>query len=401
MSPLVYNISMNTVGIIAEYNPLHNGHKYHLKAAKELSCAKYAVVVMSGDFVQRGEPAMFDKHIRAKWALQNGADMVIALPAAFSLASAQAFASAGVNLLRGTGIVDSIAFGSECGDIFPLKKAAEMLDNEPYELRELIRGNLAEGLSFPDSRARAVNQLMGVSLLSSPNDILGIEYIRALNAAGSDMIPLPIPRTGPGHDSPELTSEFASASAIRKHMLAGDDVSAFLPDTVREDTSINPRRTQDQLSRETVYALRRMSKEQLSALPDVSEGLENLLYSACRECAHIQDVLEKVKSRRYTMARLKRICMCALLGIYGNPMEKLAGLYIRVLGIRKDAMHLLSLLNQSASLPVIARFSDTDRLNDAQRVLHDIDMLAADIASLGTPSPSPAPFDYSRPLLIV
>ena len=394
---------MSIVGIIAEYNPFHNGHQYHLKAAKELSGAEHAIVVMSGDFVQRGEPAMFDKHIRAKWALENGADMVLLLPVAFSLASAQAFASGGVGILHGTGIVDHIAFGSESGSTSALQEAAKMASDESDELKQLIRTNLDCGLSYPDARARAWQQHMGEStLLASPNDILGIEYLRALNALSSAIQPVAIPRTGPAHDSAELADGFASASAIRSGLLSGTYSAGLVPDGVYSNIMTqNALKTMQNLSREAVYALRRMTKEQLASLPDVSEGLENLLYSACRQCGDIDAVLAQVKSRRYTMARLKRICMCALLGLYGNPMDKLGGLYIRVLGIRKDAMHLLSQMKEKASLPIVTRFADTEQLNASQMRMMKTDLTASDIAAMASSIPSPARFDFSHPLIIV
>ncbi len=406
---MVYNIAMSNVGIIAEYNPFHNGHEYHLKAAKKLSGADRAIVVMSGDFVQRGEPAMFDKHLRAKWALENGADMVLLLPAVFSLASAQAFASGGVGILHGTGIVDHLAFGSESGNTPALKNAARMADDESDELKQLIRANLDGGLSYPDARARAWQQHMGEnSLLSSPNDILGIEYIRALNTFGSVIQPLAVPRTGPGHDSPEFIDNIASASAIRKCLTHNIGIShdALLPagilaginDAIQSELAP---RTLDNLSRETVFALRRMTKQQLAALPDVGEGLENLLHSACRQHGDIISVLEQVKSRRYTMARLKRICMCALLGMNSNPMDKLDGLYIRVLGVRKDALHLLSQMKEKATLPIVTRFADAEQLNESQRHMLEADMLSSDIAAMAAPLPTQAKFDFSQPLLII
>jgi len=406
---MVYNTSMSNVGIIAEYNPFHNGHKHHLKAAKELSGAEHAIVVMSGDFVQRGEPAMFDKHLRAKWALENGADMVLLLPAVFSLASAQAFASGGVGILHGTGIVDHLAFGSESGDTAALKAAARMADEESDQFKQLIRANLDSGLSYPDARAKAWQQHMGEdSLLYSPNDILGIEYIRALNALGSSIQPVTVPRMGPGHDSPEFINNMASASAIRKCLTHNIGVSHdnLVPPNVLEginnavQAALAPR-TLDNLSRETVYALRRMTKQQLAALPDVSEGLESLLYSACRQHGDTNSVLEQVKSRRYTMARLKRICMCALLGIYDNPMHKLDGLYIRVLGVRKDSLHLLSHMKEKATLPIVTRFADAEQLNDHRRYMLEADLMASDIAAMASPCPSAVKFDFSHPLLIV
>ncbi len=401
---------MRSVGIIAEYNPFHNGHAYQLQKAKEASGADFAVAVMSGDFVQRGEPAMFDKRLRAKWALENGADMVIALPAPFALASAEAFALGGVTLLSKSGIADSIAFGSECGDTALLCRAAEALGSEAEELKALIRFNISRGLSYPDGRARAFCEYFPsdiASALSSPNDILGIEYIRALRRTDAALRPIAICRAGVAHDSARACGAFSSASSIRQAIASGEagPIRPYVPECVYNDIlgalgNAAPITLQS-LSRETVYALRRMDSEQLRALPDVSEGLENLIYSACRAHADIGSVLSAVKSRRYTMARLKRICMCALLGIYGSPMKRPDGLFIRVLGIRREAQPLLSALHERSELPVVTRYKDVAKLNEKQRELMAIELRCADIAALGRPSPSPAISDFSHPLIIV
>lgn len=401
---------MKSVGIIAEYNPFHNGHAYQLQKAKEASGADFAVAVMSGDFVQRGEPAMFEKRLRARWALENGADMVIALPAPFALASAEAFALCGVTLLAASGIADYIAFGSECGDTDLLCRAADVLSGEPDELRALIRSHISRGLSYPDARARAFAEYLPsqlASALSSPNDILGIEYIRAIGRVGASLRPVAIGRVGAAHDSAHADGGFASASNLRRFIASGEAerIKPFVPEGVYEDISGALGRsapiTSQSLSRETVYALRRMSREQLRSLPDVTEGLENPLYSACREHSDIGSVLAAVKSRRYTMARLKRICMCALLGIYGSPTQRLDSLYIRVLGIRREARPLLSALNERSELPVITRRGDASKLDERQSELMALEMRCADIAALGRPSPSPVKSDFSYPLIIV
>lgn len=401
---------MKTVGIIAEYNPFHNGHLYHISEAKAAAKADCAVVVMSSDFVQRGEPAMFSKHIRAKWALQSGADMVIALPTPFSLATAEIFARAGVELLAGSGIVDTVCFGSECGNIELLTKAARLSQNESGELSALIRANLDSGLSHPDARSKAYAEVYGGelgSIFSSPNDILGLEYIKANALLPSPMEVIALKRKAVSHDSDTPGEGFASASYIRGCIRENklDDVSAYLPENVLQDIkaelAAHGPAAFENLSREVIYALRRMSKEDIAALPDVSEGLENLLYAACRKCATANDLLSAVKTRRYTMARLKRILMCALLNIQGAPKDKLDSLYIRVLGVKNDSIPLLSQLSEKASLPVITRFGDTAKLNESQLALHNTDLLAADIFTLSTYEPRPAAFDYSSPLIIV
>ena len=397
---------MKSVGIIAEYNPFHNGHAYQLQKAKEASGADFAVAVMSGDFVQRGEPAMFERRLRARWALENGADMVITLPTPFALASAEAFALGGVTLLSRSGIADSIAFGSECGDTDLLCRAADVLNNEPDELKALIKSNISRGLSYPDARARAFGEYLPpelASVFSSPNDILGIEYIRAIRRIDATLQPIAIGRTGVAHDSAHTCGGFTSASNIRRLIVSGE--SEHIKSYIYEDMLSVLGRTApimlQSLSRETVYALRRMSKEQLKSLPDVTEGLENLLYSACRKYADIGSVLTAVKSRRYTMARLKRICMCALLGIYGSPIKKLDSLFIRVLGIRREAQSLLSALHEKSELPVVTRYGDVSKLNERQSELMALEVRCADIAALGRPSPSPVKSDFSYPLIIV
>lgn len=401
---------MQTQAIICEYNPFHNGHAYQLQKAKEASGADFAVAVMSGDFVQRGEPAMFEKRLRARWALENGADMVITLPAPFALASAEAFALGGVTLLSRSGIADSIAFGSECGDTDLLCRAADVLSDEPDELKALIRSNISRGLSYPDARARAFGEYLPpelASVFSSPNDILGIEYIRAIRRIDATPQPIAIGRTGVAHDSIHTCGGFTSASNIRRLIVSGESehIKSYIPEGIYEDMLSVLGRTApimlQSLSRETVYALRRMSKEQLKSLPDVTEGLENLLYSACRKYADIGSVLTAVKSRRYTMARLKRICMCALLDIYGSPMKKLDSLFIRVLGIRREAQSLLSALHEKSELPVVTRYGDVSKLNERQSELMALEVRCADIAALGRPSPSPVKSDFSYPLIIV
>ena len=267
---------MKSVGIIAEYNPFHNGHAYQLQKAKEASGADFAVAVMSGDFVQRGEPAMFEKRLRAKWALENGADMVITLPAPFALASAEAFALGGVTLLSRSGIADSIAFGSECGDTDLLCRAADILSDEPDELKALIRSNISRGLSYPDARARAFGEYLPselASVFSSPNDILGIEYIRAIRRIDATLQPIAIGRTGVAHDSAHTCGGFTSASNIRRLIVSGESehIKSYIPEGIYEDMLSVLGRTApimlQSLSRETVYALRRMSKEQLKSLP--------------------------------------------------------------------------------------------------------------------------------------
>ncbi|MDR0841163.1 MAG: nucleotidyltransferase family protein [Christensenellaceae bacterium] len=401
---------MRAVGIITEYNPLHNGHAYHIARAKELAHANYAVAVMSGDFVQRGEPALASKHVRAKWALQSGADLVLALPAPFSLASAEGFARGAVGILAGSGIIQALCFGSECADLSALRHAAQALNSEPPQAARALREQLRAGQSFPHARAAAfgIYDKQLEAALSRPNDVLGIEYLRALSRAGSAIEPFALRREGAAHDAAAPGGGYASASALRAHILSGEPsaLSQYAPPEVCSDIArlhaagrlISP----SNLSQAMLFALRRMTKEELLGLNDVREGLENVLYRGCREAAALEELLQRIKTRRYTLARLKRICMCVLLGITKSDLSAAyAANYIRVLGVKKSALPLLGALCAASSLPVVIKYADAAALNPAQRRLHDIDTLAAEIAALGAQSPQPAPFDYGMPLLVL
>ena len=392
---------MRVVGIIAEYNPFHSGHSYHLSRAKALAGADYAIAVMSGDFVQRGEPAMFPKKLRTKWALENGADLVISLPVAYSLTSAYGFAKGAVRLLQKSGVVDALCFGSESGDISLISKALSAQDDP--ERSFALRQALKEGQSYP-----AACQSSLIDLPTGPNDILGIEYLRALNKLGSSIEPLALKREGAVHDQVGLSGAHASATALRGRISAGDlgALSNYLSctsiDDIRALTEKGSLRYLSCLSQAILYALRRLSKEDLAALGEVREGLENTIYRACREAATVDELLALLKSRRYPMASLKRACLCALLGITGADLESSPdGDYIRILGVRRDATPLLSTLSQKTTVPVVSKFIDASLLNTHQRRLFDQDMFAAEIACLASEYSQPAPFDYSDPLLII
>lgn len=396
---------MNAVGIIAEYNPFHRGHLYQLEQAKARSGRRYAVAVMSGNFVQRGEPAAFDKRLRAECALACGVDMVLELPAAFALSSAEKFARGGVRILCGSGLVSHLAFGAESDDLSALGSCAEHFEDGVFKAR--LKSGLAEGKSFPRARQEALlaSGFSGAeaALCSSPNNILALEYLRALSLYGRGVLPLPILREGAAHDESGFAGKFASAGAIRSAMRSGDYASAFsaLPEACA--ARLNGRRPtgESDFSALILYALRRMEPERLAALPDVSEGLENLIYRECRAAQNADDLLARLKSKRYTMARLRRILMCALLGLDSGVAE--AGLeqpYIRVLGVRKDALCLLSELQKNASLPVVIRAEDTGKLSEPARNLLKFDALSGEIYSLINREAA-RKHEFAQPLIIV
>ncbi len=400
----------NCTGVIAEYNPFHNGHSYQLQQARCVTGCEHVVVVMSGSFVQRGEAAMFDKYSRTRWALQNGADMVLQLPTIYACAAAERFAEGAVRILSGSGLVDALCFGSESGDILEVKKMAALADDETAAHKEILLKNLKQGMSFPSARSKAFAERHGGRLAeaaSMPNDILGVEYLRAIEKFAPHIKSYAIKRVGVSHDARHTRGAFASASELRRLVLGGetDVLYAYLPENVFSEIvqqtadGIVPYR-QDCLSDAVLYALRRMNHEELMRLPDVNEGLENVLYRCAREASDYRELLSLIKTKRYTLARLRRILIYALLGITSD-IYHLALPYIRVLGIRKDSISLLNSLGKSASLPVVTRFKDTSELPENAKRLHDIDMRAADIFPLAQKSRKYAAFDYEAPLIIV
>lgn len=407
----------NAVGVIAEYNPFHNGHAYHLSRAKALSGCAHAVVALSGSFVQRGEPAAFDKFQRACFALRHGADLVLELPTAFACASAERFARGSVAALAGTGLVSALAFGAEHADL-ALLRAMAFPDGEgacAAMLEQRIAFYLKQGLSFPAARAHACADVLpgrgSVEAFSSPNNILAVEYLRALGSLAPEIVPIAIARTGAAHDALPVNAGagFASASALRDAAERSDMPllrSATPPDVAMEIeaeiAALHAPKGAGHLSDAILYALRMRTRAQLAALPDVSEGLENTIYEAARTCTDYPAFLAAIKTKRYTLARLRRIAMYALLGVDKAFFARHAApRYLRVLGVRRDALPLLSVLSEKASLPIVISYQDYTALNSAAKEQFDLDLFAGELLAMAAPAPEPAASEFSRPLLVV
>lgn len=386
---------MRAVGIIAEYNPLHNGHIYHLEQAKALSGADYCIVVMSGNFVQRGEAACTDKFTRAEWALKVGADLVLELPSVFALSNAERFALGGVRTLAATGLVTDLAFGCEASDVTMLYQLADIIASEPPLFREALRRRLSEGKSYPRARFEALADY-GVpphllEVIAQPNNILAIEYLHALSAGNIHMQPLPVTRIGSDYHSEALHGSYASATAIRKALAEGrrevlDTMPSFIGGPLMFDEQfVIP---EDSLSDMTLYAIRKMSAEALRAIPDVSEGFENVIARAARSVSNMREFFETVKSKRYTLARCKRIAANALLGITVDQVHATVkspeGSYLRVLGFQKKARPLLAEITRNTQAALILRNSD---IQDAPLIVQknlETDMLSTDILAYAT-----------------
>ncbi len=344
---------MGITGIIAEYNPFHLGHAYQLRKIRETSAK--TVVVMSGDAVQRGEFSVTDKWNRTELALRNGADLVIELPPVYSLSSANLFAEGAVRILSSLSFVDDICFGAE-DSTSTLSRLADILDGSDTALEEKIRHYLSLGMSYPKAQHDAVLSLYGdvfSEAMSRPNNILGIEYIKAVRKYGNRLGIRAIPRTSVHDGGPD--NGYASGLAIRKMMRKGDpswkdyvpsdDLSLYEGQVFTEDCFmllISRLREPDAL-------------DKLSRTPDTSEGIENRIVAAAREAEDYESLLSGIKSKRYPLSRIRRILMNFLLGITRDDvslMEKSKPL-VRVLGIRKDSMELLSLLSSDNDIELV------------------------------------------------
>lgn len=360
--------SMKAVGLIVEYNPFHNGHLFHMEEAKKLANADYVVCVMSGNFVQRGAPAIVDKYTRTQMALACGADLVIELPAAFATGSAEDFAAAAIRLLDGLGAVDSLCFGSERGELTPFVQAARILAEEPLEYQTYLRSGLKEGLSYPAARSRALAQYAAAghfcldeNLLDSPNNILGLEYLKALYRQESTMRPLTIKRHVSSYHSQSLEGIFSSASAIRKGLETGTEgIREQMPDPAYELLSRCRYLEADDFSQLLSYRLLSLLHDgrDLADFADVSPELASRLKK--NGCFGTWPQLAMaLKTKQYTYTRISRALLHILLDIKSCDMDswKREGYvkYARVLGFCRRAVPLMSEIKRAGSLPLLTK----------------------------------------------
>lgn len=338
---------MKTVGIICEYNPFHLGHQKQFNMIRTIFGQDAIIVcLMSGNFVQRGMPAVFDKSLRAKAAIDCGADLVLELPTTYALSSAEGFAAGGVGIL--SPFCDYLCFGCETGDAELLMQTAQALLSE--EFGPALRQELESGCSFPVARQRALNRLwVSSTLLEKPNDILAVEYCKAILAQGSSMQPLPIQRGGDYHDR-SADAENPSATALRRLMEENESWSSFVPGPAQKVFYNAPIHTIAAGERAILARLRTMSDADFAALPYGSEGLWRKLMHASRSHATLEDILTATKSKRYTRTRLDRMVMCAYLGITEEIMNTPAP-YVRVLGLRASGIPVLKRARESGLFP--------------------------------------------------
>ncbi len=408
----------NVLGIVAEYNPFHNGHLHHLTESQKLVEADYTIAVMSGNFTQRGDASIIDKWSRTQMAIENGIDLVIELPTIYAISSAENFASGAVKILDSLGIVDFMSFGSECNDISILSEVTDVLTNEPSEYKTLLSHELSRGVSFPKARERALMMYLNDirrfnNVLSSPNNILGIEYLKALDRQKSNIHPITIKREGSAYndDSIPLDSGFASATSIR-NLCQSHDISIlqnFMPETsfnILQDCLENGHivRNISELDKTIIYTLRKMSIDEIANLPDVSEGLEFAIKSAVNQCNTTTELLSIINTKRYTQTRLKRIFLYALLGITKKDMQisKTTKPYIRILGFNSKGRELISEISKhNRKLTIISsvkKFMDNNS-NKNLKLMLEKDIWATNVYTLGYEYDSIGNLDYTHKLI--
>ncbi len=382
---------MKTAAVIAEYDPFHYGHKYLIDKTREAG-ATHVFAVMSGSFTQRGSVALYDKFTRAETALQNGVDLVIELPARYSLTSAAGFARGAVGIVTALGCADTLAFGSESGDISALKEAAGAIEYTVHseEFDTLIK----RGNSYPAALHKALLKFYTddvAEIISSPNNTLAIEYLSALDSVGSSIEPFTVQRYGAAHDSSE-DAEFLSGSEIRRRLAAGEDCSAYAPAVNAPPADIS------RLERAILCTLRGLKREDMDRIADCSGGLGDRLFKAVRSGTSLSGIYFMAKTKRYTLARIRRAVLCAFLGI-DKDVSRESPAYIRVLGMNSRGKEILS--SAHCSLPVDTSLKALSKTSREARRQAEFEARVADIRSLALDEPLPCGVDFTaKPVII-
>ena len=404
------------LAVISEYNPFHNGHLKHLNESKQLTKADFSLAVMTGNFVQRGAPSLVNKWVKAEMALKAGFDIVLELPTIYSISSAENFAEGAIKMLHSLGIVDYLSFGSELGQIEPLDDLANLLYKEPKEFSSLIHQQLKTGVSYPRAREMALMQFLGENktyqqAFTNPNNILGIEYLKALKKYKSPIQPITMKREDCQHHSVAIKKGIASSSAIRLmlqknkpiHRVVPFETYELLEKQQQEGKMITSLAT---FEKEIIYALRCMTLPEIASLPDVSEGLENKIKMAANHCNNLKDLLDHIKSKRFTLARIQRILLYALLHITQKDMNvaKRITPYVRVLGFNKHGKKIVSAIaKQNPKTHIIIsvnKFMESNTDHHLKNMLSK-DILATNLYTLGYKHEPVANLDYTHKVIEV
>ena len=378
---------MNLLGLVVEYNPFHNGHKYHLEKSKELTNATHTMAIMSGSFLQRGEPALFDKYTRAEIAVKNGVDLVIELPTLYSCQSAEIFSHGAIATLNSLNCVNSVCFGSEEGNVEILRTIAEILVREPEEFKSSLKKYLDDGLVFPIARSKSLydyinkNNLLSLKeeelqqVLNSSNNILGIEYIKSLIKLNSSIKPFTITRVASEYNSKNIESNICSATAIRNSLKNNSNLELIknvVPTSTFEEIEnkisqkFNPLYDSDFYDILSSTIIRDF--DNLTNYFEVNEGIENKIYSNIFKSKTLEELIDLTKSKSYTMTKIKRTLNNILLGINRDDVIKVKDLsqvpYIRILAFNNKGREIIKKIKDSSDIEIITKFSKISHIED-------------------------------------
>ena len=412
---------MKTTGIIAEYNPFHNGHSFHIARAKEITCADYCIVIMSGNYVQRGTPAIMDKVLRTRAALMCGADLVIELPVHYSSASAEYFAGGAVALLDRLGVTDCLCFGSECGHIEPLLRLCDILLSESTKFRSLLQKHLKAGSPYPKARTLALSEAFPkladeLSLLQHPNNILGVEYLKALKKRGSHITPYTISRTGSDYHDASLNTAYSSALAIRNSLTQKSGISLikeFLPAAVYEEITKDYQKTfplfPDDFSPLLAYKMIQEQRTGFDSYFDIDKDFSDKIKKLFRSYTGFTAFCDALKSKNMTYTRISRNLLHILLNIYQADIDLFCSqdyvFYAKILGFKKDSAPLLSKIKADASIPLISKMADASDLiaSEIGRKMLAQEIQADDIYRMAVQQKFHAhlPNEYQRQIVII
>ena len=405
------------LGIIAEYNPFHNGHLLHLTKSKEETGAEYSICIMSGNFVQRGNTSIVNKWVKAEMALKSGIDLVIELPTVYSISSAENFAEGAIKLLNSLKIVDTVSFGSENSDIDILNRISGILYEEPKQYVEFLNEELKKGLSFPKARENAVllylNDKKYFNILNQPNNTLAIEYLKALKKYKSHIMPIAIKREKAFYNSNCIVDEYASATAIRNMIVNNqfNDIRKVMPrlayDLLMQEIENNQYVIDiSKFEKEILYSIRRLSTADLKKFPEVNEGLENSIKNAANSCNTLAELINIIKTKRYTQTRIQRILLYILLNITKKDMyiSRKTVPYARILGYSQKGKALISEIYKAnpkiALITSVKNFFDSSNNKTYKHMLNK-DVLATNIYTLAYKNDSVANLDYTKKIVTI
>lgn len=381
---------MKVCGIIAEYNPIHSGHLFHITQSRKVSDADFIVAVISGSYVQRGEPAFYDKYTRTRSALMAGADIVIEMPAAVSLGSSEYFAKGAIDILNSTNTISSLSFGSECNDIMLLSKAASILSNEPEELSSLIKSHLSSGMNYSAALSNSVTEIFPElnGIPGNPNNNLGIDYLKALNKTNSSIVPFTIQRTGLGYHENSPTDSHPSATMLRELIMSNeyDKALSYLPQELLLSFSSTKNNVQsfkqfmsaDDFSEILAFRLIYSDRKILQHIPDINDDFLNRLIQYKNDISSFSSFAMNLKRKNITLSRINRILFRLILGITDEVNNYIktseTAPYIRILGMKQSAGPLVKEIRKNADAPVICKaYTDSKSLSGIAKKLFTID----------------------------